>query len=520
MAAIIYIKKAGVVHSTCKSYIIQAATGATTATRTTVTQKMNVNHRKRAMHVDSGGASGDGSYQPGPTLQVGSIHFNAMYDGGAIEANEEAWSTNCSQISPEHMLTFAKIEDESGGAAGLHGMVSNREVYDLLPSEPVFMCTGSSMRQQQLRHGCFVMSSLNHMYISNDDIKSVAERRGMAFNAVGPLKAHCITNEQKREVLQCKYQVRFVGFSVGSMTNEAYHKGQKPHVACNAGGLMSVKADQCIQSGQYVVVDYPLDNLAPPGKTRTNKSCTPPHWLSKAMAKDKEYKHLADKVTMVVRPLDPAADFASMSQPCVHAGVGHCGSKYPPWVVGQCVRGCSQPGETIDLRYSAEIRYPRYITLLSPPPFYMNRSLGKGDYGGDGTTLHDLYAASLRKMAMRAHGDDDDDGGGGGAGGGAGDVSAINVLPSIDCQDLVRHMIDRYHAHEEENWEENGEENGESEDKSMSVKLDPIYALMNFIDRVIDVAHGKRKDSDASKMKNDLNNALKCAIGHPETWVL
>lgn len=476
------------------------------------------NHRKRALRSDNGGGSGDGTYQPGPTLQVGSVHFNAMYDGETIEANEEVWRTNYSRISPLEVLTFAKIEGVGGGGTvGLHSMVQNREVYDLFPNEPVFVCTGSSMRQRQFRHGCFVLSSLNHMCITNEDINSMAKIPGTALHATamriaasgdGVNVVSKITDEQKRQILQHKYQTRFVGFSVGPMTNEGYRKGQKPHVACNAGGLMSVKADQCIQSGQYVVVDYPLENLEIPGQQRTNKCCTP-HWMSNAVARGHDYKHLASKVTMIVRPLDPTTDFASMSQPCAHAGVGHCGSKYPPWVVGQCVRGCAKPGDTIDLRYSAEIRYPRYITLLSPPPVYMNRQLGKSDGGGgggsnnsgnSGTTLHDIYAASMRKMAIRANGS------GGGGGDDHDDRATVDMLPSIDCQDIARHMRDRYAAHVE-----GGSEDDEDMYENVHELIDPTASLLHFIDKTIEIANDEDL-VDVNKVKEEIHKALKAAV--------
>jgi len=142
------------------------------------------NLRKRALQSDNGDKSGDGTYQPGPTLQVGSVHFNAMYDGETIEANEEVWRTSYSRISPAEVLTFAKIEGVGAdGNVGIHNMVPNREVYDLYPNEPVFVCTGSSMRQRQFRHGCFVLSSLNHMCITNEDIISMARKPGTALHA-------------------------------------------------------------------------------------------------------------------------------------------------------------------------------------------------------------------------------------------------------------------------------------------------------------------------------------------------
>ena len=84
---------------------------------------------KRALERD------DGSYQPGPTLQVGSVHFNAMYDGATIDANEEAWRSEYSKNPPDKVLTFSRVCGSNGVCSS--EMVENREVYDLFPSEAV-----------------------------------------------------------------------------------------------------------------------------------------------------------------------------------------------------------------------------------------------------------------------------------------------------------------------------------------------------------------------------------------------
>lgn len=448
--------------------------------------------KRRALDMGGGAKSGrgDGYYQPGPTLQIGSVHFNAMYDGDTIEANEEAWRTEYSDTPPDDVLSFSRITS-GGGGGHAHGMVPNRELYDLLPFEPVFVCTGSSMKHRQLRHGCFVMSSLNHMCITDGDVKLLkATERDKVLTR--------ITEAEKREVLQRKYQVRFVGFSVGLMTNEGYQQGKKPHVACNAGGLMSVKADEPVESGQYVVVDYPLDNLEPCHKPRTN-TCCPPQWLESAKAQGEDCGHLEDKVTMIVRALDPTRDFASMSQPCYHAGMGHCGSKFPPWVVGQCVRGCPRPGQTIDLRYSAEIRYPRYITLQSPPPIYMTT---QGSAGTTGTTLHDLYAASVRKMQMQASGSDHHHHHVPNS-----DIAAVEMLPSVDCQDLVRYMIDK-RANQREDEEDGEDKEDDIKGVDSEYKISPVDRLMGFIDDVFKITEEIEEDAIINELRTKLNEAI------------
>ena len=472
-------------------------------------------NRKRGL--DKGG---DGSYHPNPTLQVGSVHFNAMYDGQVIEANEEAWRTQHSKMSPDAVLTFSRT---AGGGAHSDSMVSNREVYDLLQNEPVIVCAGSSLKSRQLKHGCFVVSSLNHMCITDHDVcnwaKSSSSSPGSALHAtvkqweqagadqnIAEYLVSRLNDTQKREVLQRKYKTRFVGFSVGPVKNQGYLDGQKPHVACNAGGLMSVKVDEPIETGQYVVVDYPLKNLKKSTDSRTNTCCVPQS-ISRATSKDGDAHHyLEEKVTMIVRSLDPATDFSSMSRPCFHAATGYCGSKYPPWVVGQCVRGCSQAGQTIELRYRPELRYPSYMTLLSPPPTYMNRpsrlmtggSGSGGSHGANGytpgTTFHDIYAASVFKMTQQSRDGD-----------GSGSMKSymFDELPSIDCQDLLRHLLDR--------WRYVSDMDEGDLEKEGQYTIDPVTKLMGLIDSVTDLANNKAI-MNVDELKDKLKDAIKYAL--------
>lgn len=469
---------------------------------------------KRALERD------DGSYQPGPTLQVGSVHFNAMYDGATIDANEEAWRSEYSKNPPDKVLTFSRVCGSNGVCSS--EMVENREVYDLFPSEPVFVCTGASTKSRQQRHACFVTSSVNHMCISDEDVIKVAKAvPGSALCAM--VNRMCdgghsvldscssivsrMADEHKREVLQRKYQLRFVGFSIGCMKNDEYKMGKKSHVACNAGGLMSIKADACIESGQYVVVDFPIANLHRADRKRQNK-CFPASWLQQLLAQNKDQCNgLEEKATMIVRALDPASDFSSMSQSCFHHGSGHCGGKFPPWIVGQCIRGCSQPGKTIDLRYSAEIRFPRYITLLSPPPMYMNRPsqyVHDGASCTPGTTLHDLYVATANKLLGK--GDT-----------GIGDMHEVGsgIMPSIDCQDIVRHMRDRCSKN---GFVENDEESKNDEENEKlcigETPVDPTDILMGLVNDIFEIAESNEVRT-VDKITKRLKMALKRASGTP-----
>ena len=479
---------------------------------------------KRLMHSRDGPG---GAYQPGPTLKVGSVHFNAIYDGDTIKVNEDLWHSKHSLSPPDKVLTFSRV-DSATYSGGSSGMVLHREAYDILPNEPVFMCTGYSPCSRQQRHGCFVLSSLNHMCITDDDVLSMTttsgddmSRSALAFAIKAQRRADEVTGSksllstmkdaQRREILQRKYRLRFVGFSIGSVTNADYLSGKNPHLACNAGGLMTVKADEVIESGQYVVVDLPMGNLDEPTQARTNRCCASHEWRrANAVAQGDDCSYLEGKVTLVVRPLRPDTDFASMSRPYVHAAAGHTGCKYPPWIVGQCVRGCSQPGMAIDLVYTPSMRFPNYITLLSPPPFYMNRGGGGGGGGGggtndgEGTTYGDIYAASVRKLLMRRG-----TGGGGGGGGwqtgmsewgvydgvdgaslcdggGGGGAIVQSAFPSMDCQDLMRHMLEVVIQRESETEHM---DNGEVADRIHTVSVDTLSALTAFIDTVASIAY-------------------------------
>tara|TARA_B100001094_G_scaffold305861_1_gene336060 strand:+ start:141 stop:1439 length:1299 start_codon:yes stop_codon:yes gene_type:complete len=359
-----------------------------------------------------------------PLLQVGSVHVNATYDEEGLLRSEARWREDGRLLGERDVLTFwPTTSGEAGGTRTALGCSS--DVLDLLPMEPVFAFECPSERSGEEtaapyrpRQGCYVASSLNHMYLTRKEMLSSSRLAGEELRL--------LSDEAKRAALQRKYRLRLIGFSVGDFSLESAKKGRFPQVACNCGGLMTVKADEPCQVGDHIVVDFPLKNLNAPSKRRTN-ACFPRKGVPD------------DKVTMVVRPLEPAKDFAASALPAsFQPGSEFGGAKYPPWVVGICIRGCAQAGETIDLRYSSQLRYPNVLT-----PVIGGRPLTLLETGG--TSYEEVCRASMRRalltMGSRSAGlrrdgdytdDDDDDDGGGSA-------TLPRLLPSLDCVDLFRY---------------------------------------------------------------------------------
>ena len=364
-----------------------------------------------------------------PLLQVGSVHVNATYDEEGLLRSEARWREDGRLLGERDVLTFwPTTSGEAGGTRTALGCSS--DVLDLLPMEPAFAfecpsersgeekTTAAAPPPYRPRQGCYVASSLNHMYLTRKEMSSLSPS-----SSTGELRL--MSDEAKRAALQRKYRLRLIGFSVGEFSLESARKGKFPQVACNCGGLMTVKADEPCQVGDHIVVDFPLKNLNAPSKKRTNV-CFPREGVPD------------DKVTMVVRPLEPAKDFAASALPAsFQPGSEFGGAKYPPWVVGICIRGCAQAGETIDLRYSSQLRYPNVLT-----PVVVGRPLTLLETGG--TSYEEVCGASMRRAlltkgsrsaGLRRDGDytdDDDDDDGGSA-------TLPRLLPSLDCVDLFRY---------------------------------------------------------------------------------
>ena len=173
-------------------------------------------------------------------------------------------------------------------------------------------------------------------------------------------KARELNDIERRILLQKKHGISFVGFASGGFSASTSGKGA-PNIACNCGGIITVKADEAMAAGDMVAIDFPstkgVSCAQQPGASKHKQTLVVIKYDEAMKRWSKEFaEYFKDKYE------NPGA-LPDQKQMAKDVALLYMAA---PQAIGQCRAGCSAPGEMIDVKLDSKLRAGDYNATRNP----------------------------------------------------------------------------------------------------------------------------------------------------------